>query len=217
VSCFCKDVVENLYPGAPWNLQQAQAHLTASSVGSRIAFLQSDTLDFLAQTDTVYDVAVLAHCIWYFANPSTVIDTLKALSTRAKRICVAEYTLAPSDISTVPHVLAALAHASLECRKPSSEANIRTLLSPRRIKEKATSAGLSIADEGTLKAPATMFDGKWEVSEVLGKDFEQELDKVENERERAVVEALIDATRLSKESVTKVTTMDVWYAVLTKN
>jgi hypothetical protein len=203
--------------GAPWNLQQAHAHLKASPVGHRITFHQRDTLDFLASTDTVYDVAVLAHCIWYFANPTTVIDTLKALSTRAKRICVAEYTLAPSDISTVPHVLAALAHASLECRKPQSEANIRTLLSPKRIKEKATSAGLSIVDEGTLKAPATMFDGKWEVGEVLGKEFLHDLDKVENERERAVVEALIDATRFSKESVTKVTTMDIWYAVFTKD
>ena len=203
----------------PWNLQQAHAHLKASPVGHRITFHQGDPLDFLASTDsdTVYDVAVLAHCLWYFASPSTVIETFKALAPRAKRICIAEYALAPSDISTVPHVLAALAHASLECRKPQSEANIRTLLSPRRIKEIAVDAGLALADEGTVKAPATMFDGKWEVGDVLGAGFRKQLELVENERERAVVEALIDATRTSKETATKVTTMDVWYSVLAKN
>ena len=205
-------------PGTPFNLQQTHAHLRASAVGDRITFHRTDPLDFLSSaTDAVYDVAVLAHCIWYFAKPSIVVDTLKALSVRAKRICIAEYALVASSPSAFPHVLAALAHASLECRKTEGKNNICTALTPKRIKEMATEAGLVLVEEGVLNAPAKMLDGQWEVSSVLGKVFEEELSVVKDEGERSVVEALRYATRASKEALAqtgmKVTTMDVWHGV----
>ena len=208
------------HPGSPYTLAQAQAHLKASVVGNRITFCRADPLAFLAQADQVYDVAVLAHCIWYFASPSVLLTTLRALSSRTKRICLAEYALTASDPSMFPHVLAALTQASLECRKPDSEANIRTVVSPARIKEIAAEAELVLLGEYVLKPLAKMYDGRWEVGMVLGKGFKQELALVKDERDRAVIEALRDATLASRESLTlagvNVTTMDVWSGVFTE-
>lgn len=68
-----------------------------------------------------------------------------------------------------------------------------------------------------LKAPPNMYDGQWEVGVVLGNRFREEvMDSVEDEREQGVVEALIDATRASKEALTpntSITTMDIWTGV----
>jgi hypothetical protein len=196
--------------------------MKASPVGHRITFhLATEVSDFLASTDTHYDVAVLAHCIWYFSSPSVALDILKALSSRANRICIAEYALAPSDFTSVPHLIAALAQVALERRKSHSEANVRTVLSPQRIKDLIKHVGLVVSGEGILKAPVNMFDGKWEVAAVLREDFRREIDAMGNERDRALVEALVDATRSSKESLTltglKVTTMEIWYGVITNH
>ncbi|EGN94530.1 hypothetical protein SERLA73DRAFT_188484 [Serpula lacrymans var. lacrymans S7.3] len=200
--------------GSPWTIGQAQSHLKASPIGNRMTFLRSNTESILASDDTIYDIAILAHCTWYFAAPSVLLATLRSLSTRAKRICIAEWALSASNVAAWPHVLAALTQASLECRNPNSKSNIRTVLSPVKIKAMALEAGLGLESEIAIQSPIGMLDGHWEVAEVLGDDFGKKISNViENDRERGVVEALRDAVKVSKESLspgTKMRAMDVW-------
>lgn len=211
--------------GAPETIGEAQKRLEGAFVvtqrhsdgseniiSQRIGFqCPKDALEFIDECKTVYDVAVLAHCIWYFASPSVLLATLRALSSRAKRICIAEWSLTASEPSAFPHVLAVLAMASLECRKSTSTANVRTVLSPERIKEMAAEVGLVLESEAVFTTPRDMLDDRWEVSYSLSDHFERKVGKfVKDERERGVVCALLDAVRANTGSIEDITSMDVW-------
>ncbi|KAI0916329.1 hypothetical protein AcV5_003296 [Taiwanofungus camphoratus] len=207
--------------GLPFTLGQAQAHLRSSPVGSRIHFVQADPLDFLKNNLGNYTTAVLAHSIWYFSSPSTFSTILVALASRVQRICVAEWALTASDPRAVPHVLAALAQASLECRKPTSTGNIRTVLSPAALRDAASIAGLKLWKEDIIPSPEGMFDGLWEVSAVLSNSFEEDIvEYVQDVRERAAVFAMRDgvktAEKVVKTKAERIRAMDVWVATYVK-
>ncbi|KAI0635051.1 S-adenosyl-L-methionine-dependent methyltransferase [Trametes polyzona] len=203
--------------GSPFTLGQAQAHLRSSTLGPRMNFVQADPLEFLKNTTERYTTAVLAQCTWYFASPAVFSDILAALLARVDRVCVSEYSLTASDYRAVPHVLATLAQASLECRKPESTSNVRTVLSPERLRNAAIAAGYKVQNETTISAPEGMLDGKWEVGWVLSEGFLKELDSaVQDPKERSVVVAARDAVRgacgILTERGEAVRTMDIWVA-----
>ncbi|CCM01056.1 uncharacterized protein FIBRA_03104 [Fibroporia radiculosa] len=205
---------------SPYTLGQAQAHLRASPVGSRIEFIQADPLDFLEGTTKTYTTAVLAQCVWYFSSPKTFTKILAALAPRVQRICISEYALTATDPRATPHVLAALTQASLECRKPRSESNIRTVLSPAALKSAAAGIGLVLVKEEIVIPPEGMFDGRWEVSAVLADEFEKEvLARIEDEREKALVLAMRDGVKSARDAMKArgeaVLTMDIWLATYT--
>lgn len=206
--------------GSPFTLQQAQTHILASPVGSRIAFINADPVQYLndQSENATYDVAVLSHCLWYFSTPETVSQTFRVLSQRVKRVCVAEWSLSASGPEAFPHVLAAMTQASLECRKPISTSNIRTILSPDGIKAIVTSVGaLEQESESYIKPSLKLDDGRWEVSAVQSKDFLEEIRScVRDERERAVVialrDSLLSALAQLPEGRESVRAMNVWVA-----
>ncbi|KAI0469708.1 S-adenosyl-L-methionine-dependent methyltransferase [Xylariaceae sp. FL0804] len=87
--------------------------------GKSLARLVSSPLDYLsslASTGQAFDVTVLAHCLWYFASPSLILLTFRAIKQHSKRL------------------------AALECRKPKSVLNVRTVLSPKRLTDLALAA-----------------------------------------------------------------------------
>ncbi|CAD0090950.1 unnamed protein product [Aureobasidium vineae] len=211
--------------GAPYTLGQAQHHITQSPLGGRITWVQQSPLDYLsslsypasASGGKDFDATVLAHCLWYFPSPSLILDTFRALKQHSKRLLVAEWSLVATHPSAQPHVLAALAQAALECRKPKSESNVRTVLGPKRLTELALAAGWQLEHETRVQPSEGLLDGQWEVSACLSTSFEQEIeDKVSDERERGVVFALRDACEASLEGVQGgrkgVKAMDVWVA-----
>ncbi|OJT10830.1 hypothetical protein TRAPUB_12642 [Trametes pubescens] len=203
--------------GSPFTLGQAQAHLKASSLGPRIDFVQADPLDFLRGTTEHYTTAVMAQCTWYFATPQVVSDILAALLARADRVCISEYSLTAADYRAVPHVLSTLAQASLECRKPISTSNVRTVLSPDRLRNAAVAAGFVVQNETILSAPDGMLDGKWEVGWVLSDKFLGEVESVvKDEKEKSVVLAARDSVQgaygILKGRGESVRTMDIWVA-----
>ena len=210
-----------LSTGSPYTLQQAHEHIRASSIGQRIDFFQADPLTFLRSTEEKYSTAIIAHCIWYFSSPSILNDLLAVLANRVRRICVAEYALAASGLRGIPHVLASLTQAAVESHKPNSISNIRTVLSPDAIKESARVADLFVLQETTIVPTEGMLDGVWEVNCVLGRQFNDEVNRVVvDQREKAVIKAMQDSVRRSLGLLTakgeKVRTMDVWIAVLSK-
>lgn len=165
--------------------------------------------------EPTFDVAVLAHCIWYFSSPSVLSNIFEALARRAKFICVAEYALAAGTMEQLPHVLAALARASLEAFKPVSESNVRTVLSMRQAQSLAEGAGLSSLPNFKIFKPVLeLSDGRWEVATVLDQEFEKEVEvSVPGPRQRAAIfaqrEAVVQAVG-NIGGLKEVQTMDVF-------
>jgi len=204
--------------GSPWTLGEAQSHLLSSQVGSRMSFVQADPVAFLKSFSdpTPFSSAVLAHCTYYFQSPGTLLSTFLALKPHCKRICIAEHALSSSKPQGYPHILTAIAEALLEAFKPEghSDANIRTLFTPTQIKAIAEQAGLRLVKEDIIEAPANMYDGSWEVGNVLHNDFDKQVETwVKGDRHQAVIKGLKDAVIASKANVGKVATMDAWVGV----
>ncbi|KAJ7664753.1 hypothetical protein B0H17DRAFT_1091536 [Mycena rosella] len=188
--------------GAPKTLGEAHAVVSAGPLGARIDWVQAEPLAFLE------------------ANPEKRWDaaTLRALATRARYVCVAEWSLeATGEAAT--HVLAVLAQAALECRKPASTstANVRTVVAPGRIKALAAEAGLVLREEARVVPGAGVYDGRWETDCVVRAGFAEQVEAfVGDERERSVVYAMQDAVQASLAragGMKSVGTMDGWVAV----
>ncbi|KAL3291921.1 SAM-dependent methyltransferase [Colletotrichum asianum] len=208
--------------GAPYTLGQAQSHISQGLLGSRVTWVQQPPLDYLSSLSSTsesktFDATVLAHCMWYFASPSVIISTFRALKQHSKRLLLAEWSLVATDPSAQPHVLAALTQAALECRKKDSESNVRTVLGPKRLTELALAAGWQLETKALVQCGEDLLDGQWEVGACLSSDFKREVEEhVSNERERAVVLASRDACEASLKGVQGglkgVRSMDVWVA-----
>jgi sugar-specific transcriptional regulator TrmB len=160
---------------------------------------------------------VLAHCLWYFSSSSLIISTFRDLKQHSKRLLLAEWSLVATHPSAQPHVLAVLTQAALECRKPESDSNVRTVLGPKRLMELALAAGWQLENETRVQGGEELSDGRWEVSATLSSSFEREVEEqVSDERERDLVLALRDACEASLEGVQGgrkgVRSMDVWVA-----
>ncbi|KAH7086176.1 SAM-dependent methyltransferas-like protein [Paraphoma chrysanthemicola] len=209
--------------GSPYTLAQAQSHISLSSLGNRIKWIQATPLAYLSslpsptsQTPS-FTATILAHSIYYFSSPALLLSTLRALKHHSARLHIAEWSLVATHPAAQPHVLAALAHAALECRKPDSKSNVRTVLSPRRVRELAAQAGWVLESEDRVQCGEGVLDGQWEVSACLSERFERDVwEFVADERERDVVFALRDACEASLGVVEGgkdgVRAMDVWVA-----
>ncbi|KAK7917960.1 Methyltransferase ustM [Apiospora marii] len=211
--------------GSPYTLAQAQAHLSAGPLGSRITWHRATPEAFLQQQqpdDTkTWDVAVLAHCIWYFASPQVLAAILRALRGRAARLCLAEYALQATEPAAVPHVLATLATGMLEGHKAagSSEANIRSPLGPAAIAAVAREAGWTEQQQNsTIVVPRPgLSDGRWEVGFVVSEEFAREVEEqVADDRVKVVLRSAREATVAAVRGLGEgegVRTMDVWVSV----
>lgn len=203
--------------GAPFPLGQAQDHLSASAVGGRIAWHRADPVDYLGG-DQTWDVAVLAHCIWYFDRTETLGQILRCLRGRVTRVLVAEYALRASVAAARPHVLAAVARASLEAHSASSQANIRCMASPRVIKAVAAAERWALEAEDHVVPDAGLLDGHWEAGAIrsAGEDgWDREIEQAGIREPRVVTmlsssrDAVVNAMD-ELEAGEKTRTMDVW-------
>lgn len=210
--------------GSPFNLGQAQEHLSQGRLRDRITWRQADPLKVLTDEDENYDIAVMTLCTWYFASPAVLNELLLALVNRVKHVCIAEWSLSSASGLGNAHVLAALTQAARECHDPKSEANIRTILSPQQITAAAVNSGWSLTDDFfDFFAPLDhVLDGVWETQVVVDAQFIEYVNEVlpdteENARQRHVVFAMRDATLASVQKVgglKNVKSMDVWCAEL---
>lgn len=209
------------FPGTPFTLGQAQNHISLGPLGHRITWIQQDPLSYLsflsspASGTSTFHATVLAHSLWYFSSPSLILATFHALKQHSRRLYLAEWSLMATNPAAHPHVLAVLAQAALECRKPTSVSNVRTVVSPKRLKELAQEAGWQLESEGRVHPNEGVLDGQWEVAACLSETFEKEVEEcVADERERGVVRALGDACEASLVGIEGgqkgVRSMDVW-------
>ncbi|MCJ1432468.1 hypothetical protein MMC27_001825 [Xylographa pallens] len=205
--------------GSPWTVGQAQAHIAAGPLGRRISFIQADPLAHLASTATVYDYAVLVHCLWYFDAPARIAALFAALApkTRAKNVLIAEWALEAKLPAQVPHVLAALARANLEVHNPASEANIRTAASPAWLKGCLERLGVRVRREELVLPPEGLRDGVWEVGSVVAEGFREDVARYCGDGEQAVAvlgirEAVVAAVKGLEAGMDGVRSMQVWVA-----
>lgn len=208
--------------GNPYTLGQAQNHISQGPLGGRIEWVQRLPLDYLSSLastpdNKAFDATVLAHCLWYFPSHQLILDTFRALKQHSKRLLLAEWSLVATHPSAQPHVLAALAQAALECHKPQSTSNVRTVLGAKRLTELALAAGWKLETEARVQPTEGLLDGQWEVSACLSPSFEKQIEEfVGDGRDRDVVLALRDACEASLEVVqggrNGVKSMDVWVA-----
>ncbi|KAJ1337293.1 methyltransferase domain-containing protein [Microdochium nivale] len=217
--------------GAPLTLGQAQRHISETSpVGARISWHQATPEAFLASAaaaattaeSQTWDVAVLAHCIWYFADTATLESILASLRGRVGRLCIAEYALHASVPAAVPHVLCVVARGMVESfrAQDESEENVRTPVGPRVIRAVAGSqrggGWKVVGGEQTVVPGAGLLDGSWEVGTVLSKGFADEVERhVGNQKARDVIMSARDAVAGAVEGLNgeMPRTMDVWVAV----
>ncbi|TFY82009.1 hypothetical protein EWM64_g2006 [Hericium alpestre] len=201
--------------GSPFNLGQAQTHLSSGRLGSRIAWKQSDPIALLETDDMEYDLAVLVLCTWYFPSPAALLSTLQAVSKRVRTLCIAEWSLSSASGAGQTHILAALAQAALQVHIANSQSNIRTAMSPVVIKEMVEKAGWALKSETTIAPADHVLDGKWETAEVKQPEFLNEIDRLlPDERQKSAVIALRDATlaSLDGDRLKDVKSMDIWCA-----
>jgi hypothetical protein len=203
--------------GSPYTLAACQSHLSSGVLGSRITWVEADPVLFLeSHPEEKYDFVVFVHCIWYFASPTTLEATFRALRSHATHVIIAEWALSASSPNATPHVLAAFAQASLHNQQPST-GNIRTLLSPEAIKNLGMRCGLAMLEEHTIIPAPDLQDARWEVSEVTSEEFSKRLKAVEVEQDRCLLYALRDAVVSSMGNLTvkgeRVHGMDVWTGI----
>lgn len=146
---------------------------------------------------------------------------ISCLEGKSRALCIAEWSLRASSKEAEPHVLAALILAAVESkRKEASNANIRTVLSPRGITGVVEKEGKwKLVSEEVRESRVGLLDGFWEVGYAL-KTREKKLGQLREEgvskKELAALEAMYDslesAVGLLPEGVKSVRCMDVWVA-----
>jgi hypothetical protein len=189
-------------------------------VGKRITWHRANPVEFLSSSspEQKWDVAVLAHCIWYFRSEDQLSALLAALKGRVGRVLVAEYALHASELEAVPHVLATLARAALEAHRKDSSENIQTPLSPAAVKELAEKEGYSVVGEDNVVPEPELSDGGWEAGSVVSGMFLKEVEQaVVDGSVRTMLKSARDAVVAAVKGingVSKVRTMDVWVSTL---
>ncbi|KAJ4297420.1 hypothetical protein N0V88_004342 [Collariella sp. IMI 366227] len=174
--------------GAPFTLGQAQSHLSAGPLGPLVTFHRADPVEFLASNANTWDVAVLAHCIWYFPSDDTLGKILSALRGRVSRVCLAEWAMHATEPAATAHVLATLARATFEAHRVDSTENIQTPASPQTIKQIVGQAGWKIGTERTVVPEPELSDGFWETGAVVDKGFAEDVEKeIKDGRVKAVL------------------------------
>ncbi|KAE9378646.1 hypothetical protein N431DRAFT_396438 [Stipitochalara longipes BDJ] len=222
--------IDAVDPGAPDYgtppLKDAQAHILASPIGSRITFHRATATAYAeSYQGEKYDYIVLAHCIWYFAHPSLFPELVRALTPHlasGTKLCVAEWALRSSSLASVPHVLTAILRSLIEAKRPEpSGANIRAVLSPKQIRDAILgNSELRVVREGTMETMEKgMKDGYWEVDYTLrkrGADLGRFVEGKVPEAERVAIEGLYDSIQATVDQiggVEGVRCMDFWAAV----
>lgn len=154
--------------GSPETLGEAIAKLQQSPIGKQIT-VSFDT-DILAPEvdfpENTFDTIVFSHSSWYVNSQETLLEMFAKLNKWSKRLVFAEWDTRVTESHQLPHFLAALLQAQYESFRQTTEANIRTLITPEDSLILAEKAGWRITKEATIPSKQLQ-DGEWEVAMTL--------------------------------------------------
>ncbi len=152
--------------GAPETLAEATQKILDSEIGARVKFhFERDIRDGGFQHNE-FDVAVMAHCSWYFENATTLSESFAAILPYASQLAFAEWDLQPKRLEQLGHYLAVQIQALVEASKLESEANIRTPLSRDQLLAILHQVGWKIETEHSVESP-DLQDADWEIKHTL--------------------------------------------------
>jgi ubiquinone/menaquinone biosynthesis C-methylase UbiE len=154
--------------GAPETLGAARDRIMRSEIGNRVRmdFEVSFADGAAAFGWDEYDYIVLSHCLWYFASPDELLDTLRKAHKWGKNLRIAEWNPRAERPDQLPHYKAAVIQAICESFKETSRSNIRTMLYPADIEGMVKESGWSVTRTTDICSP-DMRDGVWEVNETV--------------------------------------------------
>lgn len=209
-------------PGTP-PVVEAQAHLSASPIGSRIQFLNDDPAAYLTNrgsTSTPFDFIVFGYCIWFFDRPNVLPDLLAAARPHARSILISEFSFSTSLLEAVPHVLVAEYNAVFEAVAADSRYiwNVRCPLSPFQMQHEVEVAGWAMTMQLVVTPAKALLNGWRDVGLLMREGrFRQELDeaKIENGLKTVLLamrHAVEAAVGQLNGGVKAVRNMDVWIA-----
>lgn len=157
--------------GEPQTLEESQAVLLASPVGSRIEFHNDFDLlkDYNKLESLNFDAAVMANCSWYFASKEEISETFILLKKIAKRLCFSEWDLEVKQTNQIAHATAVSVQNLCHKHKLTSDGNIRTPLLKEELTDLIRSAGWKIQKIEPVR-PKKTSDHLWEfnTSDALG-------------------------------------------------
>lgn len=195
--------------GAPETLGEAQARISASELGSRIQWKQSDPVEAIRADLSLLDAdyIILAHSLLYMKSTEYLAALFEALasakSTSASQtpttLLIAEWGMRVSNESAKAHLDA----VQIQAAQPLHEGNVRMYIEPKMTVELALDAGWKTDKEVWIESP-DLDDGAWEVSAARSISVAADAD----ESTRKVLEELKNV------SLKPVRSMDVWTCVL---
>jgi SAM-dependent methyltransferase len=156
------DVAEPSY-GAPVTLGDSARFLLGTPLGARIEFRFG--VDVLAETFPAdsFDHVVLSQCAWYFASLDQLRATLRHVGLLARRLCFAEWDLAPTSHAQLAHLLAVQIQGQLEAGGARGDGNVRTPFSRETLLRILAETGWHAAEPRAVDA-AGMHDAAWEIA-----------------------------------------------------
>jgi SAM-dependent methyltransferase len=155
------DLAEPSY-GAPVTLGESAAVLRAGPFGARVAFRFG--FDVLTETipDDTFDHVVLSQCAWYFASLDQLRATLRRVRPWARRLCFAEWDLAPAAHGQLAHLLAVQIQAMVEATGERGDGNVRTPFSRQTLLRILDDTGWRAAEPSTVDTTGLQ-DADWEI------------------------------------------------------
>lgn len=160
------DVASPSY-GAPVNLGDSAAKLRKSPVGSQIDFrFEFRDWDSLPND---FDVAVMALCSWYIFERSELLEILKQLRKRAKRLCFAEWEVRVIHPMQSGHALAVKFQQDLGTFGFPEQLNIKSAWTTQDLRDMIQEAGWAAQEIREFPEPG-LADGKWEMETCLALD-----------------------------------------------
>jgi len=202
-----------------------QKHLLSSPLGGQLEFIFSSGSEYLATTTKTFDYIVICHTVWYFPDPTTLCNTLKAASKYAAshgntKLLIAEYGLAITEPCTAPHVLTALAVSTLESVRGSNEMRYMGWTpTPAQATAIAGKAGWKLAAQSSVTPPMRQRFAWREMTMVVREryGFEKLVNELPvAERMKSTILAIRDAVMESTEKLEgkmdALRDMDVWVA-----
>ena len=162
--------------GAPITIGASMTHLSAGPLGSALEFrLATDITQLAVPSEPVYDVAVLAHCLWYLSNPEELMSLLQTLQHWAHRLCITEWDLQAEGTPFNPHRIAVRIQDRIERSQQNSTANIRWAATKDQVESLLIATGWQVIQRKVSQSSG-LEDGVWEVQNSLRytiKDLDQ--------------------------------------------
>ncbi|GAB1515306.1 class I SAM-dependent methyltransferase [Actinophytocola sp. KF-1] len=148
--------------GAPVTLGESAEYLRRTPLGDRIDFRFG--FDVLAETfpGDAFDHVVLSQCSWYFASLDQLRATLARVRPWARRLCFAEWDLAPATHDQLAHLLAVQIQAVVEATGERGDGNVRTPFSRETLLRVLAETGWRPGEPRTVDTTGLQ-DASWEI------------------------------------------------------